>query len=71
MMIIIKQEGNLEPTSQMFVGYVNLFLPNSQATIFQIAIAEFFRNPLIESIELLQPYTIAAGSKCYGGVYPK
>jgi len=42
---MIKQEGNFELTSRMFVGHVNLSLANSQATIFRITVGDCIRNP--------------------------
>ena len=44
----------------MFVWHVNLFLDNGQTTIFRISVGNCVQNPHIESIEVLQQYTIAA-----------
>jgi len=41
----IKEEGNFEPNSRMFVGHVNLSLANGQATILRISVGDFVRNP--------------------------
>jgi len=55
-----KQEGNFELTSCTFVGHIYLSLANSKATIFRISVGDCVQNPEIESIEVLQWYTIAA-----------
>ena len=41
----IKQEGNFELTSRMFLGHVNLSLANSQATILWITVGDCVQNP--------------------------
>jgi len=50
----IELEGNIELTSQTFVGHVNLSLANSQATIFRISVGDFVRTLEIELIEVMQ-----------------
>jgi len=37
----IKEKGRCELTSCMFVGHVDLFMPNTQETIIQIAVGHF------------------------------
>jgi len=56
---MIKDVGNIELASQMFVGHVNLSLANSQAAILRYTIGDFVRYLSIESIELFPQYTIA------------
>jgi len=56
----MKHEGNFEPTSRTFVGHGNLSLNNSQDTMFQISVGDSNQNLEIESMEVLQQYTIAA-----------
>jgi len=56
----IKQEGIFELTSGTFVGHGNLSIANSQGTIVRMSVGDCVQNQYIESIVVLQRYTIAA-----------
>jgi len=57
---MIREEGNFELTSQTFIGHLNQLLTNRYATSLHLSVGHYVRNPYIESIEILQRYTIAA-----------
>jgi len=56
---MIEHEGNIDLTSQTYVGHANLPLTSSQSTRFVTSIGDIVRNPLLWSIEVSQWYTNA------------
>jgi len=60
-----KQHRNFKLPLGWFAGHLNLYFVNSQATIFHITVGDWVQNPQIQSIEVLQWYTIAAWQQLF------